>query len=129
MKNMKPYQNTPTTDKYELRRFGGPMYHQEQRFSPSFLPPRQTVGIGKRALALLIDLLVYCVAMSLLVLLTGGIGTSLSLFLWLVYCTCMEAIKGATIGKMALGLCVIRQDGSPIGWSEALIRNLLRLVD
>src|SRR5437764_807705 len=99
---------------------GGPMYHQEQSFgkqcfspnpdqhhqeideeivlSPSFRPPLQYIGVGKRALALLIDLLVYCVAMSLLVLLTGGIGTPLSLFLWLVYCTCMEAMKGATIG-------------------------------
>jgi uncharacterized RDD family membrane protein YckC len=110
-------------------------YQQQQEVAddishvPGFPSPLHYVGVGKRALALLIDLLIYVTAMSLLVSITGGIGTPLSLFLWLVYFTCMEAMKGATIGKMALGLRVVRRDGSPIGWSEALMRNLLRLVD
>jgi uncharacterized RDD family membrane protein YckC len=117
------------------QRFSQDPYQQQQEsadgisLSPGIQPRLHYAGVGKRALALLIDLLIYITAMSLLVFLTGGISTPLSLLLWLVYFTCMEAVKGATIGKMALGLCVVRRDGSPIGWSEALIRNLLRLVD
>ncbi len=41
----------------------------------------------------------------------------------------MEATQGATLGKMALGLRVVRVDGAPISWSESVIRNLLRIVD
>jgi uncharacterized RDD family membrane protein YckC len=41
----------------------------------------------------------------------------------------MEATQGATFGKKALGLRVVRLDGSPIGWSEAILRLLLRIVD
>jgi uncharacterized RDD family membrane protein YckC len=36
---------------------------------------------------------------------------------------------GRTPGKMALGLRVIRDDGSPVTWREAVLRNLLRGVD
>ncbi len=37
--------------------------------------------------------------------------------------------QGATPGKRALGLSVVHDDGVPIGWSGAMIRNLLRAVD
>ena len=34
-----------------------------------------------------------------------------------------------SLGKMALGLRVIRTDGAPISWTESIIRNLLRIID
>ncbi|MFL5661319.1 MAG: RDD family protein, partial [Ktedonobacteraceae bacterium] len=36
---------------------------------------------------------------------------------------------GATLGKMVVGLRVVKLDGSPISWSESVIRNLLRIID
>jgi uncharacterized RDD family membrane protein YckC len=45
------------------------------------------------------------------------------------YYVIMEASFGATLGKLTLGLRVVGEDGSPIGWSGALVRNILRVVD
>lgn len=36
---------------------------------------------------------------------------------------------GSTPGKKALGLMVLHDDGTPVGWPAALVRNLLRAVD
>ena len=48
----------------------------------------------------------------------------------LLYFTVMEATQGATLGKKALGLRVVKIDGSsPIGWSASIIRNLVRIID
>lgn len=47
----------------------------------------------------------------------------------LVYFTALEALYGATPGKLLLGLRVVKVDGAPIGWREAVVRNLLRYVD
>jgi uncharacterized RDD family membrane protein YckC len=47
----------------------------------------------------------------------------------LAYFVCFEAAAGATPGKRLLGLRVRAADGGPIGWQQALVRNLLRLVD
>lgn len=49
-------------------------------------------------------------------------------FLSLAYFTLMNGAYGATLGKMALGLKVVRQDGSPIGYGLALGRIVLMNV-
>jgi uncharacterized RDD family membrane protein YckC len=36
---------------------------------------------------------------------------------------------GATPGKKLVGLTVVHDDGTPVGWSASLIRNLLRVAD
>jgi uncharacterized RDD family membrane protein YckC len=41
----------------------------------------------------------------------------------------LEALRGATVGKMVVGLQVVKADGSAIGWPESAIRNVLRVVD
>jgi uncharacterized RDD family membrane protein YckC len=46
-----------------------------------------------------------------------------------LYYMVLEGFKGATIGKMALKIAVVREDGSPCGIGPALIRNILRIVD
>lgn len=46
-----------------------------------------------------------------------------------VYFIIMEAVQGATVGKMVLGICVVKLDGSDISWGQAIVRNLLRIVD
>jgi uncharacterized RDD family membrane protein YckC len=64
----------------------------------------------------------------------GGIGFGIMLVLifaleWL-YPTIFEVLwQGATPGKRACRLAVLRDDGTPIDWGAAFIRNLLRVVD
>ena len=38
-------------------------------------------------------------------------------------------LSGATPGKVALGLAVVHDDGTPVGWSSSIVRNLLRFAD
>jgi uncharacterized RDD family membrane protein YckC len=119
----------------------------------------QYAGAGLRIVAALIDGLilgaVYMVVFIVLFIITAilggavsaansdsatnaaaGVITIIGLLLWLVaaavsivYFPYMEATQGATFGKKAFGLRVVREDGSPIGWGEAIIRFVLRIVD
>ena len=57
-------------------------------------------------------------------LVVQGIGGLVTL----IYFTLMNGAYGATLGKMALGLKVVRQDGSPIGYGVALGRIILMQV-
>ncbi len=105
-----------------------PQYGQQQYGQPQLA----YVSVGPRFLALLIDAVIIGVVGSLLSLLfrnapgaAGGIVGVLTLAYFIV----MEATQGATLGKKALGLRVVKMDGSPIGWSESVIRNLLRIID
>lgn len=92
----------------------------------------QYVGVGRRFVALLIDGVLLGVVNSIIFLLLRSVpalaDTVISI-ISLVYVFTMEAMRGATIGKMLLGLRVVKVDGSPIGWSESIIRNLLRIID
>lgn len=46
-----------------------------------------------------------------------------------LYFVIMEGTYGATLGKMAVGIKVVREDGSKCTMTDALVRNLLRIVD
>jgi uncharacterized RDD family membrane protein YckC len=91
------------------------------------------VGVGPRFLAVLIDSIVIGIVAALINTTVGQnqavVSGSLSGLLALAYFIVLEATQGATLGKMALGLRVVKLDGSPISWSESVIRNLLRLID
>jgi uncharacterized RDD family membrane protein YckC len=99
------------------------------------------VSVGKRAAAVLIDGIVFFVLGWVIALFTGnttanGFGFSLSdgpafllFFVSFAYFTVMEATLGATVGKLALRLRVVREDGTPIDWQASLIRNILRIID
>jgi uncharacterized RDD family membrane protein YckC len=101
-------------------------------------PQLQYVGVGMRFLALLIDSILVGVIGGILgiifrsslstageVTLTSAIGS----ILVILYYVGLEATQGATLGKMMLGLRIVKVDGTPIGWSESIIRNLLRIID
>jgi uncharacterized RDD family membrane protein YckC len=100
-------------------------------------------GPTRRAVAYLLDLVACYGAVFVIVLVvsvalgadptTGGFGVGLLLLLlfvaqW-VYFALFEAWRGATPGKMALGLRVLTTNGRPIGASAAVLRNLLRAAD
>jgi uncharacterized RDD family membrane protein YckC len=98
------------------------------------------VGIGLRLVATIIDWVVLFVIMYVVALATGNVGEAgfemqgtpalLGFVLWFLYYVAMEATTGATLGKMAVGIRVVRADGaSPIGWGPSIIRNVLRIVD
>ncbi|MGB5737287.1 MAG: RDD family protein [Thiohalocapsa sp.] len=63
----------------------------------------------------------------------SGVGVGLMLLgLFLVewfYPVWFELRSGATPGKKAMGLLVVHDDGTPVGPSASLIRNLLRALD
>jgi len=76
------------------------------------------VGFWSRFFATVLDLLVVGFAMRVL--------KTHALFVpaWLGYHIGMWAWKGATVGGLALGIRIVRHDGSPIDFAVALVRSL-----
>lgn len=62
----------------------------------------------------------------------AGVGVYLVVYFLLewFYPVLFEVLRrGQTPGKQALGLRVVSADATPIGWSDSLVRNVLRVVD
>jgi uncharacterized RDD family membrane protein YckC len=93
----------------------------------------QYAGVGPRFLAILIDSIIVGVVAGILEAVvfrnSPGLAGGVTGLLVLLYFIVLEATQGATLGKMALGLKVTRTDGLAISWGEAIIRNLLRIID
>jgi uncharacterized RDD family membrane protein YckC len=94
-------------------------------------------GLSSRSLAWLIDAIIKAVVLvvgTTVVSIFGNFGDALSLIgvflgLWF-YNVLFEVFnQGATPGKSALGLRVMNANGTPVGWTGSMIRNLLRAVD
>ncbi len=106
----------------------------------------------RRLYALLLDIVVFSILLSVVNLVygvtqvTGGSppnGQPGSFFyttvtavawpwlslLWMAYYIVPEGLYGASLGKMLLGLCVVRVDGRPLSLGSVLTRNVLRFVD
>ena len=110
-------------------------------------PALEYVGVGRRLLAIIIDGLILLIVNSIIgvvfhsdgaITVAGdaatrlahmGPGEALQIIIPFVYYIIMEAMQGATVGKMALGIRVVKLDGSPISWRESIVRNLLRILD
>ncbi|MCQ4313137.1 RDD family protein [Pseudomonas stutzeri] len=94
-------------------------------------------GLVPRALAFALDLLIRGAILALLGVgfaLLGKFGMGVgALLLFLVqwwYMVLFEVLnQGRTPGKYWLGLKVVHDDGTPIGWTSSLTRNLLRFID
>jgi uncharacterized RDD family membrane protein YckC len=90
-----------------------------------------------RALAFAIDLAIRGLALLLLFLLLEllgklgkGLGAIVIFMLTWWYMVLFEVLnQGRSPGKQLLGLRVVHDDGTPIGWAASLTRNLLRFVD
>jgi uncharacterized RDD family membrane protein YckC len=110
----------------------------------------QIAGIGSRFLASLLDTLivgllqiVILIVLTLVIRMFDGsafsgqisawvyaiFGLVAAIFYWGYYVFFEMLWNGQSPGKRWVGLRVIRSDGTPITLSEALIRNLARLVD
>ncbi|EJM16109.1 putative membrane protein [Pseudomonas sp. GM18] len=99
--------------------------------------PLRPAGLMVRALAFAVDLGLRGLILGLLFMLLaflGKLGAGLgSILLFLVswwYMVLFEVLnQGRSPGKQWMGLRVVHDDGTPIGWSASLLRNLLRFVD
>ena len=101
------------------------------------------VGLGIRALALVIDGLAWLVVAIPLAASQGGLQASngsfraelsgvpflVAVVAWLGYMTLAEATVGASLGKLLVGVRVRRADGGRLTVAGAAVRNLLRLID
>lgn len=94
-------------------------------------------SVAPRALAFAIDLAIRGVAVLLMLLLLellGKLGKGLAAIVIFMltwwYMVLFEVFnQGRSPGKQLLGLRVVHDDGTPVGWAASLTRNLLRFVD
>jgi uncharacterized RDD family membrane protein YckC len=96
----------------------------------------RAAGPVPRSLAWTIDVAILLAVLTVLAILVPLVGASgigfvaLAAFalLW-GYDIAWELAWGATPGKRALGLRVVRTDGTPVTWVDSALRNLLRTAD
>ncbi|MFH1092261.1 MAG: RDD family protein [Pseudomonadota bacterium] len=97
------------------------------------------VGVGLRFVAVIIDTIIFFILSYIVALFTGGttgagfqlsgVPALLSFIIFFLYYIILEALVGATVGKLALGMRVVTADGHKIGWGASVIRNILRIID
>lgn len=99
--------------------------------------PLTPAGVGVRILAQIIDLMIRTgiILVAFIVLgLLGEMGTGIALIIafcleWFYPVIFEVARQGRTPGKKIMGIRVVNDDGTPIGFGASLLRNLLRIVD
>ena len=99
----------------------------------------EPVGVGRRAVAVIIDsILLMIVGWGLAAVMGGATSTGFNLtgapalvffLIAFAYFTVMEKAMGATLGKKLMGLKVVRENGEAMDWGAAIIRNILRIID
>jgi uncharacterized RDD family membrane protein YckC len=130
--------------------YAQPQYGQQQYGQPQYGYGQAATAYASvwiRFVALLIDSIILTVVLGIIGVIVGflisavaqnssgatvGLGLILDLIFIVLgfgYFAYMEATQGGTFGKKAFGLRIVKVDGGPIGWNEAIIRTLLRLVD
>ena len=114
--------------------------------APPFVGTHEDVHVtGRRVLAIIVDGLLVGIPSSLISMLFFGTSSvygsstadasqvgfvSLSFVVFLLYYTLLEGYLGQTVGKMLVGIKVIREDtGEVPGVGAVAIRTVLRLVD
>jgi uncharacterized RDD family membrane protein YckC len=94
--------------------------------------------LASRGLAFAIDLLIQLAGLVILFIvlaaaasglddaLVGALGIVIAVFVFVGYPVTLETLtRGRTVGKMALGLRVVREDGGPIRFRQALVRGVV----
>ena len=99
----------------------------------------EAVGVGRRAVAIIIDSVLLFIVGYAIAFATGqatsdgfnvhGAPAFLWLAIGLAYYIVMEATSGATLGKKAMGLKVVKQSGEPLDWQASIVRNIMRIID
>jgi uncharacterized RDD family membrane protein YckC len=111
--------------------------------TPSATPPSQEDLLGRRIGAALIDLALLVAVFAILAATIGeskveeggfsfnlyGAEAALYFVLVVLYYFALEAAIGQTVGKLLLGLRVVRSDGSRPSVAAISVRTLIRVVD
>ncbi|KOX95274.1 hypothetical protein AMS69_02640 [Haloarcula rubripromontorii] len=90
--------------------------------------------VWRRIVAIVIDVVLIGVVSSAITGILGQVrlaflGSLLGLLIGFGYYIYLEGTYGQTIGKMALDIVVVTEDGDPIEYGPAAIRTVLRIVD
>ena len=132
----------------EANRIATELRHPETERVSTGWSALENAGIALRFVAVLLDAVILFLPLGLVLgLMTGGgyaksgdgytnagIDVGGNAFWLLValgvgyYIVC-EAATGATLGKRLVGIQVVGEDGDPLTFGAAVVRNLLRLVD
>ncbi|MEG6584166.1 RDD family protein [Dendrosporobacter sp. 1207_IL3150] len=96
-------------------------------------------GVGVRFVAILIDGLIFLPVSYLVAAIFGttisegftleGIGFYITMLLSFAYYIYFEGVRGATIGKLIIGLKVVKLDGTPCDTKAAVVRTVARIID
>jgi uncharacterized RDD family membrane protein YckC len=129
---------------------GAPLQAAEPQTGGAALPYQ---GVGIRFVATIIDLIVAGIIAGFVVLplrspsqinvmnTTGlpmvsvtqnplvGLGSVITVIVIFVYFWLLEGAYGQTVGKMAVKIKVLREDGSKIDYADSAARNILRPID
>jgi uncharacterized RDD family membrane protein YckC len=116
----------------------------ESSVTPAAVPREDIHVTGRRVLAIIVDSIVLGLIFGVMGMLFGmisassgsmsasvnGIPTLVTFVIFLLYFTLFEGYLGQTLGKMLLGIKVVREDNGEVpGVGPAIIRTLLRIVD
>ena len=111
----------------------------------SAVAPREDTHVtGRRVLAIIVDSIVLGLIFGVMSIFFGktsasggsvsasvnGIPALVTFVVFLLYFAVLEGYLGQTVGKMLLGIKVVREDNGEVpGVGPAIIRTLLRIVD
>ncbi len=104
---------------------------------------KEKQGIGIRALSIILDTIVLGILFYIIgAIYAGGLTYNIQFYgteaiaagglvslVGFLYFVLLEGLKGQTLGKMATGIKVVKENGEPCDLISSLIRNILRIID
>jgi Predicted membrane protein/domain len=98
--------------------------------TPSYVTEKHYEGVPIRFVAILIDTIIIAIIAGILSIpFQSQLSGAVSLLIFLLYFIVLEGAYGQTVGKMAVKIKVVKEDGSKIDYADAVVRNVLRLID
>jgi uncharacterized RDD family membrane protein YckC len=102
--------------------------------APTFQAPYAAAsayqGVPIRFVAVLIDAVIIAIIAGIISIpLQTRLSGAVSLLIFLLYYILLEGAYGQTVGKMAVKIKVVREDGTKIDYTDAVVRTVLRIID
>ena len=102
--------------------------------APTFQAPYAAAspyqGVPIRFVAVLIDAVIIAIIAGIISIpLQTRLLGAVSLLIFLLYYILLEGAYGQTVGKMAVKIKVVREDGTKIDYTDAVVRTVLRIID